>query len=258
MIHINFDKVQFVYIDVAYMKYLNRIDSEIFFNKEDENYRLKPHLGILLNNDGIKYVIPLTSAKEKHKGWADVTANWYRIYEVINIEKDPVDHDDIIVKVKNQEILKKIKRDDQLNTRQRILSVLDIRKMFPVDETVYIEVKFNISSNNSRSDNQRTFLMIKEYNFLNEISDDIAKKATKIYEKQIRKNKVLPYHCNYRKLEHALEEYRIMKTQIELSKLLEEAEDDDRNHRVSPIDETFHNLHSILQEKYRNNSDSRI
>ena len=39
----NFDKVQFVYIDVAYMEYLNRIDSEIFFlNKEDENYRLKP------------------------------------------------------------------------------------------------------------------------------------------------------------------------------------------------------------------------
>lgn len=185
----NFDKVQFVYIDVAYMKYLNRIDSEIFFNKEDENYRLKPHLGILLNNDGIKYVIPLTSAKEKHKGWVDVTANWYRIYEVINIEKDPVDHDDIIVKVKNQEILKKIKRDDQLNTRQRILSVLDIRKMFPVDETVYTEVKFNISSNNSRSDNQRTFLMIKEYNFLNEISDDIAKKATKIYENRSEKIK---------------------------------------------------------------------
>lgn len=29
----NFDKVQFVYIDVAYMEYLNRIDSEIFLIK---------------------------------------------------------------------------------------------------------------------------------------------------------------------------------------------------------------------------------
>ena len=48
----------------------------------------------------------------------------------------------------------------------------------------------------------------KEYNFLKEISDDIAKKATKIYEKQIKKNKVLPYHCDYRKLEHALSEYK--------------------------------------------------
>ena len=45
-------------------------------------------------------------------------------------------------------------------------------------------------------------------NFLKEISDDIAKKATKIYEKQIKKNKVLPYHCDYRKLEHALSEYK--------------------------------------------------
>ena len=204
----NFDKVQFVYIDVAYMEYLNGIDSEIFFNKEDENYRLKPHLGILLNNAGMKYVIPLTSAKEKHKGWADATANWYRIYEVIDIKNNPVDRDDIIVEVKNQEILKKIKPEDQVNARQRILSVLDMRKMFPVDDTVYTEVKFNISSNGSRSDNQRTFLMINEYNFLNDISEDIAKKATKIYEKQIQKNKVLPYHCDYRKLEQALAEYK--------------------------------------------------
>lgn len=156
----NFDKVQFVYIDVDYMEYLNGIDSEIFFNKEDENYRLKPHLGILLNNEGMKYVIPLTSAKEKHKGWADVTANWYRVYEVIDIKKDPVDRDDIIVEVKNQEILRKIEPEDQRNARQRILSVLDMRKMFPVDNTVYTEVKFNISSSGSRSDNQRTFLMM--------------------------------------------------------------------------------------------------
>ncbi|MDO5808931.1 MAG: type III toxin-antitoxin system ToxN/AbiQ family toxin, partial [Lachnospiraceae bacterium] len=207
-VHMNFDKVQFVYIDVDYMEYLNGIDSEVFFNKKDQNYRLKPHLGILLNNAGLKYVIPLTSAKEKHKGWADVTADWYRIYEIIDIKRDPVDRDDIIVEVKNQEILKKIKPEDQKNVRQRILSVLDMRKMFPVNDTVYTEVKFNISSNASRSDTQRTFLMIKEYNFLNEIADDIAKKTTKIYEKQIRKNKVLPYHCDYRKLEQALEKYK--------------------------------------------------
>ena len=55
-VHMNFDKVQFVYIDVDYMEYLNGIDSEVFFNKKDQNYRLKPHLGILLNNAGLKYV----------------------------------------------------------------------------------------------------------------------------------------------------------------------------------------------------------
>ena len=49
----------------------------------------------------------------------------------------------------------------------------------------------------------------KNYNSTRDnISEDIAKKATKIYEKQIRKNKVLPYHCDYRKLEQALAEYK--------------------------------------------------
>ena len=198
------DKVQFVYIDIDYLEYLHEIEPEIYFDKDAPNYKLKPHLGILLNNDGREYVIPLTSGKDKHKDWADVTANWYRIYEVIDITKDPVKANDVIVEIKNQDILKKVDKDKQKDYRQRILSVLDLRKMFPVDECVYKKVKFDISSGMPRSDNQRTFLMIKEYNFLTQIADEIEKKATKIYDKQIIKNKVLKYHCDYRKLEKHL------------------------------------------------------
>ena len=203
-----FDKVQFVYIDIKYLEYLHEIEPEIYFDTNDPNYKLKPHLGILLNNDGREYVIPLTSGKDKHKDWADVTASWYRIYEVIDITEDPVKSDDVIVEIKNQDILKKIDKDKRKDYRQRVLSVLDLRKMFPVDESVYQKVKFDISSSMSRSDNQRTFLMIKEYNFLTEIADEIEKKATKIYDKQISKNKVLKYHCDYRKLEKAFDEYK--------------------------------------------------
>lgn len=141
-----FDKVQLVYIDMDYLEYLHEIEPEIWFDKEDENYRIKPHLGILLNNEGRQYVIPLTSAKEKHRSWEDVTASWYRIYEVIDITQDPVRKNDIIVEIKNGEILKKLDKDTRDNYRQRILSVLDMRKMFPVDKRVYQEVKFNISS----------------------------------------------------------------------------------------------------------------
>lgn len=203
-----FDKAQFVYIDIDYLEYLHEIEPEIYFDKDNSNYKLKPHLGILLNNDGREYVIPLTSGKDKHKDWADVTASWYRIYEVIDITKDPVKANDVIVEIRNQDILKKIDKDKQKDYRQRILSVLDLRKMFPVDDSVYKKVKFDISSGMSRSDNQRTFLMIKEYNFLTEIADEIEKKATKIYDKQIIKNKVLKYHCDYRKLEKAFDKYR--------------------------------------------------
>lgn len=203
-----FNEVQFVYIDVDYLEYLNEIESEIFFDKNDPQYKRKPHLGILLNNDGREYVIPLTSAKAKHRTWEDVTASWYRIYEIIDITEDPVRTGDIIVEIKNQEILKKLDKDKQQNYRQRILSVLDMRKMFPVDKSVYQKIKFEIKSSTLKSDNQRMFLMIKEYRFISAIADEIEKKATKIYDKQIAKNKVLKYHCDYRKLEAAFDEYK--------------------------------------------------
>lgn len=201
-----FDKVQFVYIDMDYLKKLNEIEPEIFFDAENKNYKDKPHLGILLNNEGREYVIPLTSAKEKHKTWDDVTASWYRIYEII--EKSEIRENDIIVDIKNRDVLNRIPLEEQENYKQRILAVLDIRKMFPVKKEVYTKIKFEISTKVSQKENQRMALMIKEYSFILNISDKIAEKASKIYKKQIEKNKVLKYHCDYRKLEKFVDEYK--------------------------------------------------
>lgn len=44
------------------------------------------------------------------------------------------------------------------------------------------------------------------------------------------------------------EEYKNMKARIELLEVLAEAEDDVRNGRVAPIDETFADLRAMLQE----------
>ena len=180
-----FTKVQFVYIDISYLKKLNEIEPEIFFDEENENYKEKPHLGILINNENRKYVIPLTSAKIKHKDWDDVTASWYRIYEIIDITKTPIKEKDVIVDIKNRNILNKIATEEQANYKQRILSVLDIRKMFPVKSGLYKEIEFKINSLSKQKDNQKMTLMMKEYMFLMNLSDQIEKKATKIYEKQI-------------------------------------------------------------------------
>ena len=122
---------------------MNNADSEIFFDKNNEEYKLKPHLGILLNNDGKEYVIPLTSAKEKHITWKDVTADWYRIYEVIDTRTVHISSTDIVVDIKNYDILKNIASEEQVYFKQRILSVLDIRKMFPIKKGVYTEIQFN-------------------------------------------------------------------------------------------------------------------
>ena len=201
-----FNKVQFVYIDIDYLKKLNEVEPEIFFDEDNVNYKEKPHLGILLNNEGREYVIPLTSAKEKHKNWEDVTAGWYRIYEII--KQDEIREDDIIVDIKNHDILNKIKLEERANYKQRILAVLDIRKMFPVKPGVYTKIKFEITSKASKKENQKMALMMKEYAFLLDISNKIEEKASKIYTKQITKNKVLKYHCDFKKLEKVADEYK--------------------------------------------------
>ena len=202
-----FSKVQFVYIDIDYLKAMNEADSEIFYDENNKEYKFKPHLGMLINQEDREYVIPLTSAKEKHKKWTDVSGEWYRIYEIIDITTTPVRKNDIIVDIKNQDLLKNIPLETRKNYKQRILSVLDIRKMFPVKKGVYTKIKFEISSRASIADNQRMALMLKEYNFICNIKEKIEEKAEKIYVKQQKKNKILKYHCNYKKLEQASDEY---------------------------------------------------
>ena len=202
-----FSKVQFVYIDIDYLKAMNEADSEIFYDENNKEYKFKPHLGMLINQEDREYVIPLTSAKEKHKKWADLSGEWYRIFEIIDITTTPVRKNDIIVDIKNQDLLKNIPLETRKNYKQRILSVLDIRKMFPVKKGVYTKIKFEISSRASIADNQRMALMLKEYNFICNIKEKIEEKAEKIYVKQQKKNKILKYHCNYKKLEQASDEY---------------------------------------------------
>ena len=163
----------------------------------------------MINNENRKYVIPLTSAKEKHKGWADVSANCYRIYEIIDITKTPTKSGDILVDIKNQDILNKIGEKDRINYKQRILSVLDMRKMFPVKDGLYKEIKFEISNSQSKRENQKMALLMKEYSFLMYITDKIEEKATKIYNKQIGEGKVLKYHCDFKKLEIFCDQYKI-------------------------------------------------
>ena len=196
-----------MYIDIDYLKAMNEADSEIFYDENNKEYKFKPHLGMLINQEDSEYVIPLTSAKEKHKKWADVSGEWYRIYEIIDITTTPVRKNDIIVDIKNQDLLKNIPLETRKNYKQRILSVLDIRKMFPVKKGVYTKIKFEISSRASIADNQRMALMLKEYNFICNIKEKIEEKAEKIYVKQQKKNKILKYHCNYKKLEQASDEY---------------------------------------------------
>lgn len=62
----------FYAINPDYLFYLNRIDSEVYYV---DSYRdkIKPFIGIIVGIKKNKYFIPLTSAKEKHKKWKNVS-----------------------------------------------------------------------------------------------------------------------------------------------------------------------------------------
>lgn len=55
-------KVTFINIDQNYLKKLHDVCPEDY---KPSGYENKPYIGILINNNDRKYVIPLSSAKEK-------------------------------------------------------------------------------------------------------------------------------------------------------------------------------------------------
>lgn len=58
-------KLTFINIESDYLKNLHDVCSEVYYKAN--NYENKPYIGILINHNDKKYVIPLSSAKEKHR-----------------------------------------------------------------------------------------------------------------------------------------------------------------------------------------------
>ena len=203
-----FTNFRFVFIQPDYLEALHNVDSEIFYSI-DTDYSKKPHLGILTTCNGRKYVIPFTSAKRKHASWRDVTTTNYRVYEEIDTRATIVDKYDIIVDETDLNKLRQkgIPEDEFKFFKKRILSVLEIKKMFPVVDGVYYLADLSTPATTTE-DEQRRNLMVKEYFFCKKYKKQIEAKAKKIYEKQMVTGVVAPYHCNYKVLESVADTYK--------------------------------------------------
>lgn len=209
-IQMKFKDFKIVRVDLKYLEALHDVDTEVMY-KKSAVYANKPFLGILVTNNDKKYVIPFTSAKEKHKTWSDVNQSYYRIYEVINMKTAVYDANDIIVDITNTSILseKGIPEDEFANYKKRILSVLEIKKMIPVIEGVYSYVDLSLDDKLLKDERDWRILTYKEYSFCKNIRDGIQRRAEKIYDKQIKSGKVLKFHCDYKKLESVANAYKV-------------------------------------------------
>lgn len=122
------DSIAFYEIDNDYIEYLYQVDSKVYYHP---SYRetIKPYVGILVDIGNIKYFIPLTSAKEKHKNQRMRSHDYLMIYDLVD---------------KNSNEKNAIYRDhpNLLDKKYHILAVLDIRKMIPVADGAYKKIEF--------------------------------------------------------------------------------------------------------------------
>ena len=73
------NNLKFITINQDYLKYLHSFCGEVYY--KPTGYETKPYIGILVQENNVEYVIPLSSAKEKHKTWKNVDVDRFLIFE---------------------------------------------------------------------------------------------------------------------------------------------------------------------------------
>ena len=184
------DKLTFVNIDQDYLKYLHENCSEVFF--KPIGYDNKPYIGILINEDENKYVIPLSSAKEKHKLWNNVEEDRFLIYEISN--KKTLSKNDVFKELSD-------------GTIEQIFSVIDLKKMLPIKDGLYTRVDLTTNPQDSVETRNYKNLMNKEFAFCLKILPLIIQKANELYDRQLSSGKIANFCCDFRLLEEKSREY---------------------------------------------------
>lgn len=178
---------RFYTLNPDYLEYLYKIDSEVYYNSA---YRtsIKPFLGIIIGIEDYNYFIPISSAKDKHKTWKNVSDEHFLIYEIVDNTVDI-----------NGDIYKYYSDKEKMH----VLSVLDIKKMIPVPDGTYEKIEFAELSDLKYKD-----LFEKEYAFCLKIKEKVLKKVEKIYRKQKETGIVRKANCNFSLLEKAMKNWK--------------------------------------------------
>ena len=183
--------LKFISIDQKYLKYLHDFCKEVYYLPV--GYETKPYLGILVEDNGIEYVIPLSSAKEKHKFWKNVDSDRFLIFE--NCEK-------------SEKAFNGIYTENPDGSLKHIISVIDLKKMIPIKQGLYSEINLNSSPDDSEDMKKYKVLLNIEYSFCIKIIDSVIQKASILYDKQISTGKITNFCCDFRLLEEKSKEYQ--------------------------------------------------
>lgn len=187
------EKLVFVNVNTDYLRVLNDKDPEVQYSPR--GYDEKPFLGILIANGTYKYVVPLSSAKEKHTHWKDRYSDGrFLITDVIS--REAVTSDTVY------------KEYDDVNVK-RIYAVTDVKKMIPIKDGLYCVVDLGHSDSETKEERDYKILQNKEYGACVKLLGAIIEKADAIYSKQKASGKVQRFACNFTLLEEICDKYSV-------------------------------------------------
>lgn len=181
-----FERSGFYKVEKDYLRFLHSKDAQVFY-MNTERYERKPHFGIIVGINDMNYCIPLTSAKPRHLEWANISRQNVLIYEITDRSS-----------LRRTDIYKQV----GTNSYKKIMAVLEIRKMIPVNDDLCTYIDFS-----QEQDPDYRALLEKEYRFLSPLKDMIVQRAFELYWEQKQTGIIRPCYCNFNTLEAAYHEY---------------------------------------------------
>lgn len=177
------EKLNLYYIDMKYVRNLSHVDDHVMSVSPQRQKQSRPFVGVVVMLNGRSYCIPLSSPKAKFE------------------------------KMKSQLDLFKILDDRHKNSNgaPKLLGVLNINNMIPVDKAVIKEVDLRVSPKDDRETQRYKELMQMQIKFCRQNADVILSRARKVYDLVMltpEKNRNLTRRClNFAALESVLEKY---------------------------------------------------
>lgn len=176
-------EIDLYYIDLKYIRSLSNVDDNVMSISPQRGKENRPFVGVIVLVNGEEYCIPLTSPKEKFRK-----------------KKSQVD----FIKIFDES-----SRDE--NNQYKLIGVLNINNMIPVEATVIRKVDLVIHKNDSMEIKRSKILMQKQLAWCRDNKEVINNRAQKVYDLVVNtpeKNKNLTKRANkYKELENKLRKY---------------------------------------------------
>ncbi len=174
------NKLDLYYIDLKYIRNLSKADDNIMSISPQRAKENRPFLGVITVIENHEYCIPLTSPKDKFKN-----------------KKSQIDFIKIFDESKKES-----------NGQFKLIGILNINNMIPVDETVISKADLKIHPNDSVKIKQHKTLMQKQLAWCRDHADTVINRAGKVYRLVVNepdKNRNLTKRCSkFKELERIL------------------------------------------------------